>query len=203
MDFDLLLDVGANKGQYALNARASGYAKRIVSFEPQSAAHAVLTKMAKSDGAWTVHERAAVGSTIGEAEINIAANSYSSSLLPMLPTVSDAEPNAAYVGKEVTNVVTIDSIFNEYRVGQERVFLKIDTQGYEKNVLDGARNCLSSIGGLEIELTLVPQYDGQELYEYFLSNFKQAGFDLWSLSPGFTNHETGRLMEFDAIFIRT
>jgi len=203
LDFDLLLDVGANKGQYALNARAAGFSKRIVSFEPLSAAHAILTTMAKSDDAWQIHERTAIGSRNGEAEINIAGNSYSSSLLPMLPAVTAAQPNTAYVGKEVTKVSTLDSVFEKYRVGQERVYLKIDAQGYEKHVLEGAEDCLSSIDGVEIELALVPQYGSQELYEYFFSYFKQAGFELWSISPGFSNQQTGRLMEFDAVFIRS
>src|SRR5690242_3914152 len=142
---DLLFDVGANIGQYALWSRAEGYSGKIISFEPLSAAHAILRKTAEPDHLWVIHERCAMGAEEGEVEINIAGNSYSSSILPMLRAHSDAAPLSSYVGKDVARIITLDSIFYNYRAAKERVFLKIDTQGFEKSVLQGARNCLPDI----------------------------------------------------------
>ncbi len=199
---DLLLDVGANIGQYALETRRQGYSGKIVSFEPLSSAHSTLKHNARADDRWLVHERCAVGEKPGKMEINISQNSYSSSMLPMLPSHSDAAPQSLYVGNELTEVITLDSVFSHYRSEKEKVFLKIDTQGYEKQVLDGTSKCMQYIDVVQLELSLVPLYDTQELYEYFFSRFKNMGFELWSLFPEFINPDTGQLLQFDAIFVR-
>jgi FkbM family methyltransferase len=199
---DLLFDVGANVGQYALWARTEGYSGKIISFEPLSAAHAILRETAKPDGLWVIHERCAIGGEEGEVEINVAANSYSSSILPMLKAHSDAAPQSVYVGKDVAQIITLDSIFYNYRTAKERVFLKIDTQGFEKSVLEGARVCLCEIQAIQLELSLVTLYEGQELYDYFISYLKEAGFEIWSLIPVFADARTGQLLQFDAIFVR-
>src|SRR5258707_26838 len=84
LPIDLVLDVGANTGQFVHQCRAAGYKGEIISFEPSADAHAGLLRSAAADPLWTVADRMALGATTGEAEINIAANSYSSSILPML-----------------------------------------------------------------------------------------------------------------------
>jgi FkbM family methyltransferase len=199
---DLLLDVGANAGQYAMKARAAGYRNRIVSFEPLSTAHESLEANARSDPSWIIHERCAIGAKDGTGEINISRNSYSSSLLPMLPAHTDAWPESAYIGKMTTKIVPLSSVFDAYRRGAERVFVKIDTQGYESEVLDGAKNCLGSISGIELELSVVPLYLSQQLYDYFFHVLREAGFGLWTLAPGLSDRTTGQVLQFDAIFVR-
>ena len=77
---DLVFDVGANVGQFGSEIRTMGFAGRIVSFEPLSAAHARLSAAAKRDPAWSVHPRCAIGDHDGTVEINIAGNSVSSSI---------------------------------------------------------------------------------------------------------------------------
>lgn len=200
---DVLFDVGANAGQYALRARKLvGYRNKIVSFEPLPDAYAVLTKSAKKDKNWIVHERCAVGASAGEVEINIAKNSESSSLLPMLAAHSDAAPESIYVGKTTTKLITLDSVFKLYVQENQRVFLKIDTQGYEKQVLAGAKESLKHIHCVQLELSVVPLYDSQDLYEHFFEFFKTEGFELWSLHRVFDDQKTGRMLQFDAIFVR-
>jgi FkbM family methyltransferase len=200
---DILLDVGANIGQYALSTREMGFRNKIVSFEPLPEAHKILVENSKNDGNWIVHERCAVGSAIGETEINISKNSQSSSLLPMLPAHSIAAPDSIYIGKKTTKVITIDSIYDEYRGNtNERTFLKIDTQGFEKQVLDGAKNSIKHIKAVQLELSIIPLYETQCLYEYFFQYFKNHAFVLWSLIPGFTDPGTGQMLQFDAIFVR-
>jgi FkbM family methyltransferase len=199
---DLVFDVGANIGQYGMRARDAGYRGRIVSFEPLPLAHELLTQVAKADKCWTVHPRAAVGSRPGKTEINISKNSYSSSILPMLATHSSAAPESVYIGKAATDVITLDSVFKIYRPGNERTFLKIDTQGFERVVLEGAERSLPQIIGVQLELSTVPLYENQSLYGHFLDYFEDRGFALWSLIPGFTDPGTGRMLQFDGIFVR-
>lgn len=198
---DPVLDVGANIGQFASLTREAGYRGRIVSFEPLPDAYSQLSAKASTDPLWTVHPRCAVGAAPGSTTINIAKNSYSSSILPMLEAHSNAAPESIYIGQIDTDVVTLDSIIDSYRHEGNRIFLKIDTQGFEAEVLKGARNSLPGITAVQLELSIVPLYDGQELYPYFFDFFASHGFTLWSIIPGFANQKTGQHLQFDAVFV--
>jgi FkbM family methyltransferase len=199
---DLVFDVGANDGGYARSARLDGYKGRIVSFEPLPEAHKLLLEKSKNDANWIIHERCAVGSELGEAEINISQNSASSSLLPMLESHSLAAPTSVYIGKATTAVITMDSIFNFYCKGNEKIFLKIDTQGFETEVLKGVSRNLENIFAVQLELSTVLLYENQDLYKYFFNFFEKNEFILWSIVPGFYDPLTGQSLQFDAIFVR-
>lgn len=199
---DLLLDVGANVGQYVIENRQQGYVGQVVSFEPLPDAYQALVENAYGDSQWLIHERCAVGSEMGQTEINISKNSYSSSLLPMLNTHSDSAPESVYIGTANTLVLTLDSVYEQYAKDKKKVFLKIDTQGFEAHVLAGALKSLPSIFAVQLELSLVPLYANQELYPYFLKFFGEQGFYLWQIIPGFIDNESGQSLQFDAIFLR-
>lgn len=199
---DLLLDVGANIGQYVIDNRQQGYLGQVVSFEPLPDAYETLLENADEDSQWIIHERCAVGSESGQTQINISKNSFSSSLLPMLNTHSDSAPESVYIGTASTPVIALDSIYERYAKGKKKVFLKIDTQGFEAHVLSGALQSLRSIFAVQLELSLVPLYANQELYPYFLKFFEEHGFYLWQIIPGFIDNESGQSLQFDAIFLR-
>jgi FkbM family methyltransferase len=199
---DLLLDVGANVGQYVIENRQQGYLGQVVSFEPLPDAYQTLRENAYGDTEWVIHERCAVGSEIGQTEINISKNSFSSSLLPMLETHSDSAPESVYIGTASTPVITLDSVYERYAKDKKKVFLKIDTQGFEAHVLAGALKSLQSIFAVQLELSLVPLYANQELYPYFLKFFEEQGFYLWQIIPGFIDNDSGQSLQFDAIFLR-
>lgn len=199
---DLLFDVGANAGQYAMQARERGFAGRIVSFEPLPEAHAMLVRNARVDAKWIVHDRVALGAAPGDVRIHVSVNSVSSSILPMLDAHAAAAPRSAYVGSATTPVLPLDAVYDRYRGAGERAYLKIDTQGFESEVLKGAERSLESLVGVEIELSLVPLYQGQDLYRHFLDFFDSRGFALWDVVPMFRDGRTGRLLQVDAVFVR-
>jgi FkbM family methyltransferase len=199
---NVVIDVGANTGQYAKLIRNSGYTGRIVSFEPLPDAHEKLTKFSDNDDLWSVHERVALGSENTNSVINLSKNSYSSSLLPMMQSHLAAAPNSLYIGKAETKVITLDSVFDKYVNPNENVFLKIDTQGYEDQVLNGAIESLDKIFSVQLELSLVQLYGGQQLYLYYIEKLLSLGFNLWSVEPAFISSSTGQTMQFDGIFIR-
>lgn len=199
---DLVLDVGANTGQFGAGLRSFGYRGRIVSFEPLSAAHERLTARAAGDAAWQVHPRGAIGAEDGTIEINIAGNSFSSSVLPMLDAHADAAKGSAYVGSEQAPIARLDTIAPAYLAGSRSPFLKIDTQGFEAHVLNGAAAVLPRVRGVLCELSLVPLYEGQPLWHEMLTRFEAAGFTLWALQPGFTDPRHGRTLQTDAILFR-
>ena len=201
-NIDVVFDIGANEGQFARELRAGGYSRTIVSFEPLSSAHARLLQASATDKAWHVQPRCAVGDRVGEIELNISGNSVSSSVLPMLSAHRDAAPQSSYQGRESTPLVTLDSVASPYLHGAQAPFLKIDTQGYEWQVLDGARDILPRVSGIQIELSLVPLYDGQRLWRDCIERLEADGFQLWSLSPEFVDPATGRTLQWDGLFFR-
>jgi FkbM family methyltransferase len=200
---DLVLDVGANRGQFATELRQRGYAGKIVSFEPLSQAYGELVKSSRKDAMWEVYQRCAVGDHDGETEINIAGNSESSSILPMLESHRSAAPESVYQGKEIVPIKTLDAIAGQYLQGARAPFLKIDTQGFEWHVLDGALNTLPKIKGVLVELSLVPLYEGQHLWRDVMSRLEAAGFTLWGFQPVFSDPASGRTLQVDGIFYRT
>jgi len=201
-EVDLVLDVGANAGQFASELRLVGYRGNLVSFEPLSAAHKALSEVAGRDPKWRVHPRGAIGDYDGEIEINISGNSVSSSVLPMTELCSSAAKGSAYMGIESTPLRRLDSVAPEYLAKSRRPFLKIDTQGFEWQVLDGARETLPHVQGVHCELSLVTLYDGQHLWEEMIERLRQEGFTLWSIQKGFTDPRDGRTLQVDASFFR-
>ena len=172
-----------------------------MSFEPLSTAHRELAAAAASDPLWSVHERCALGDRQGLVALNVAGNSVSSSILEMAAAHAAAAPDSAYVGHEETALVTLDAVAQKYLGGTHRPFLKIDTQGFEWQVLTGAEQTLPSIHGVLCELSLVVLYEGQHLWREMIDRLEAAGFTLWGLQPGFMDRR-GRNLQSDAIFFR-
>lgn len=201
-DIDLVIDIGANNGQFAKELRAGGYSGRIVSFEPLTTAHRRLLQASKNDSAWQVHSRCALGDHLGEIELNISGNSVSSSILPMLTAHSNAAPASTYLGSETAPLTTVDNAVLPYFEGAKAPFLKIDTQGYEWYVLDGALATLPKVRGIQVELSLVPLYEGQRLWRECIERLEAAGFVLWALQPVFIDPANGRTLQWDGLFFR-
>jgi FkbM family methyltransferase len=202
-EIDLILDIGANTGQFASEIRQCGYAGRIVSFEPLSQAHGELVQSCASDPMWEAYPRCALGDHDGEVVINIAGNSESSSVLPMLESHRNAAPESAYQGKETVPIKTLDAVAGQYLKGARAAFLKIDTQGFEWHVLNGARESLPHIKGILVELSLVPLYEGQHLWRDVIDRLEAEGFTLWAFKPAFSDLNQGRTLQVDGIFYRT
>jgi FkbM family methyltransferase len=201
-EIDLILDVGANTGQFASEIRRVGYTGKIISFEPLSQAYGALLLSSAADSMWEAYPRCALGDHNGEVEINIAGNSVSSSILTMLESHRSAAPESAYEGKEVVPIKTLDAIAGPYLKDAQAPFLKIDTQGFEWLVLDGARDTLPHIKGVFVELSLVPLYDGQHLWRDVIDRLEAEGFTLWTLQPEFSDRVSGRSLQVDGIFYR-
>lgn len=199
---NLVFDVGANIGQFGLSLREMGYKGRIVSFEPLQAAWNQLSLASQDDPMWEVAERAAVGGEDGEIEINVAGNSVSSSILKMQEAHVRAAPASAYVGKEKLPIRRLDTIGSRYLHPDSILFLKIDTQGYEAQVLKGASHLLEKAVGVHLELSFIPLYDGQCMYDELIGQLKALGFEMWDIMPNFLDTQSGRLLQADATFFQ-
>jgi FkbM family methyltransferase len=198
---DLVLDVGAGTGGYALGLREMGYRGRIVSFEPLAAAFAVLERRAAADLGWEA-VRAALGAQAGRQMLHVAGNSQSSSMLEMLPRHARAYPQSAYVGVEEVPVYPLDAIFHRYYRRSDVAYLKIDTQGYERHVLEGARDALADIVGVQLEMSLVPLYAGELPLSGMVAYMEALGYVLMSVEPVIDDPRTGQLLQADGVFFR-
>jgi FkbM family methyltransferase len=198
---DLVVDVGASEGQYAGRLRESGYDGDIVSFEPLNSAFAVLDRRARSDPHWRV-EHCAIGATAGRAVLQVAANSVSSSLLPMLAAHSAAAPESAVVGQVDVEIRTLDQACGDICRPPRNVWLKCDTQGFERQVLEGAHNVLDHIDTVELEMSLVPLYAGEALFRELFDVLVRRGFELVGIQPAFVDPVSARVLQVDGIFHR-
>lgn len=199
---NLVLDIGANTGQFAKEIRDYGFSGRIVSFEPLTSAWLSLTTAASDDSGWYVHEQAAIGDHDGQIEMNIAGNSVSSSVLPMLASHSRAALGSTYVASESVAIARLDMVAPQYLLPDSSLFIKIDTQGFEWQVLDGGNETLKLARGVLCELSLVSLYQGQRLWRDIVDRLEAEGFLLWALQKGFTDPRTGQSLQMDGIFLR-
>lgn len=199
---DHVLDVGANYGQYGMQLRNIGYQGKIDSFEPITKEFEKLSNRSRTDSLWTPHQMA-LGAEEMEAEINIS-DEYSqvSSLLPMLESAVERRAFWQHTSKETIQVKTLDSLFGTLTSGSGSIMLKIDTQGYEKSVLDGAAKSLPSLKLLQLEMSLVSLYENELLFNEMLDFLESQGFQLVSLEPGMQDEKTGQLFQVDGIFQR-
>jgi FkbM family methyltransferase len=200
---DYVLDVGAGRGQYAGALRRFGYTGRIQSFEPVPSTYQELIRAAAGDPEWWTC-RLALGAEDGRASMNIAGNvaAASSSLLPILPRHRVAQPDAAYVGRIDVAVRRLDSIWRERVPDSVTPFIKLDVQGSEGAVLDGGRVSLQHVIGLQIEMSLVPLYEGAPTMLELLERAEDLGMRMVHLEPGFADPRSGDLLQVDGIFFR-
>jgi len=199
---DLVLDVGANQGHYGRNLRAAGYANAILSFEPLADPYADLAGAVERDPLWEVAPRMALGAAEGTVQINVAANSTSSSVLPMLNRHTEAAPESVYISAETVTLRRLDGVSHPLLRQATAPFLKIDTQGYEREVIVGAAGLLPLLRGIQLELSIVPLYDGQPSWLTLHGELEAQGFALWSVVPGFFEPATARMLQFDAVYFR-
>ena len=202
---DVILDVGANAGQFALSLREPiGYRGKIVSFEPLPDAFAHLRSLAVKDPSWEAHN-VALGDVDGELKLNVSKNRVSSSFLAIRETSTSVEPNSAYETECVVTVRSLDSLLPQLEVvkADSRMMLKLDTQGFESRVVAGAKDSLSRMSLVQMEMSLVRLYDDEVLFLDMCNLMRTLGFDLIALDPGFADVATGRLLQVDGLFARS
>ena len=199
-DVNDCFDVGANIGQYAKHLRLAGFKGNIYSIEPQSKAFKVLTKKAAGDSQWKTFN-IGLGSTNGKATINISKNSVSSSILEIDEYLLETAPETEYIAKEEINVKSLDTFLNEINF-KRRFFLKMDAQGFESKILEGAKDFFNNIYALQLESSCIPLYKEEKLFDEMKAFIESQGFYLSSLENGFSDSKNGRLLQVEMIFLR-
>jgi len=186
-----------------LLARRLGYSGRIVSVEPGSEAFGMLRAVRGNDMAWET-VRLALGSKPGLAKLHVARSDDLSSLRPLASGAEDFFPETCQIIRTEDVVVpTLDSCFDQFvrDLPQPRVFLKIDTQGYDLEVLKGARQVLPRVEALQVEVSFSPLYEGVPPWYETISWCEAHGFGLYGLFP-LLRDPRGQLVEADALLVR-
>ena len=197
-EVSLVLDVGANAGQYVAWLRASGYTGSVVSFEPLASAYDLMEDDRASDQQWR-GVRAAVGATAGIATLNIADSTVLSSLLPSTSTLLNTIPGGVQRQAVDVPVIALDDVWSEYVRPSDRVMVKIDTQGYEHPVLDGLALHLDDVRLVEVEMSLVELYKGGSSIHDLLPRLHDAGFSVISIDSGKVDTRTGQVLDVDVL----
>jgi FkbM family methyltransferase len=197
----LVIDVGANEGQFGLLLRRGGYRGRIASFEPIPEVYAKLMQACSKDGNWDAFPMA-LGEYDGVAELHVAKSSQLSSLLCPTKWNQARENQVAQVREETVKVHRLDTLFAD--LGGDRPFLKIDVQGAEEIVLRGAEKSLPNIVGVQLEIGLYQFYESQLLMSETLNLMSNHGFVPAVIDPigYYEPTDPCRLMEIDCIFVR-
>lgn len=200
---DCVLDVGANKGQYALDLRKAGYTGHILSFEPVPEMFEQLERRAAKDPKWTAHH-CALGREEGTVEMHVVAGSMSSVLPP------SEYGNRRY--KRFRDVQTVEVPLRrlEYSLDEflpegldaPRVYLKLDTQGYDVEVFAGLGERVHEVVGMQSEVALLQIYEGMPRLTEAVETFEGAGFEITGMFPVTRETDTGRVLEFDCVLAR-
>lgn len=201
---DVVLDVGANRGQYAGELRRTGYTGRIVSFEPVPEQVAALREASRDDPLWEIRA-CALGDADGTLPINVGVGQGRlSSLLPATDFGREWNPRIDAERTVDVPVRRLDGLFDELvdGVSDPRVYLKLDTQGYDLRAFAGAGDRVRDIVAMQSEVSIVPLYEGMPHYTDQLATYERAGFQLSGMYPVIIDRPTARTIEFDALLVR-
>ena len=203
LQIDNVLDVGANTGQFAESLLDYGYAGRIVSFEPTSLARTILIKNAEGSKNWEVAHKFALGNHSGNLNIYLSQDSQFNSAKQIDQRFTAHFKESAVMDTEEVELRTLDSLIGEYYETDTNIFLKIDTQGFEKEVLEGATELIKHVKGVKIEVPLQFIYKNVDWgLTQIVSFFDERGFACASISEISANKKSGFVQEVDAIFVK-
>jgi hypothetical protein len=197
---DTVIDVGANRGQYRdfLRDRV-GFDGSIVSFEPVPELAAALAARAVRDPLWTVHP-CALGAEPGTMEFNVMEESVFSSFRAPVPAGSDDQQRMNTVAR--TLAVPVDTLDARLAgLDLRRAYLKLDTQGFDLEVLKGGNRAVSAVAALQTEVSFVALYDGMPGYAEAIAAFEAFGLRVADLFLVSTD-DAGRAIEFDCLMVR-
>ncbi|TDP71430.1 FkbM family methyltransferase [Roseateles toxinivorans] len=203
-EVDLVIDVGGNSGQFAEFIRKRvGYKGLMITFEPIPWLAAELQRRTASDPNWIVVNKA-LGANPGQAQFNVMNTSPMSSLLqPKRDSQSSMKQFNQVEQRVEVEIATLDTCLNDNPRTREcrNIYLKLDVQGYELEVLKGTQLAMSRICALQSELNVIPLYENQPGYMEVLRFLDTAGYVLSSI-PAHDYEHFPEMIDFDCHFVR-
>lgn len=196
---DLVIDAGANIGQFGRSIRDKGYRGRIWSFEPVSSVFDVLRQTSAGDSNWAVSQFA-LGDQENLLHINVPANHTLSSFLQPSGLMKSFNAEGSLAVEEVA-VKRLDDLLADDP--SRRVFLKADVQGFERQVLDGAEKILDRVHAIHLELPIGHLYEGGWTFPEAIAHLDSLGFTPAQFrSVNSMPDDRASAVEFDCLFRR-
>lgn len=204
LQIDCVLDVGANVGKFGKKLRKYGYRGRILSFEPVRAPFERLSQAVQADPLWDAHNFA-LGSEAGPATVNVLQSSEMSSLRAPNDYLRGRFGRAGEISaREEVEVRCLDELLPQLRVGETppRIFLKLDTKGFDLEVIKGGRQVLGHVFALQSEISVIPIYEDMPDYISALDSYRSLGYNLTAIYPVSRDQSTLQVIEFDCVMTR-
>jgi FkbM family methyltransferase len=199
LEVDCVFDVGANNGQYRDYLRNEiGFTGLILSFEPNPDCVRILQKRSPSDTSWRVFSFA-LGAQPGHLELRMTKDSQLSSFLDPNESMGNAGAVGALAKVEVK---TLDDVFNGFRTefNFKRPFLKLDTQGFDLQVIEGGANCLNGFQAIQSEVSNIAIYRQIPNFATSIAYVQERGFALGNMFPA-NPEQFPFVIDFDAYFV--
>lgn len=197
---DLVIDGGANVGQWAIEIKRMHPYLKIWSFEPLEYSRKLLEIRAKKSSIeWKVFPFA-MGREEDKKQIHVASNSQMSSSILTPDYHSSLRPDILFQNTEEVSVIPLDSIKDQL-IHFKSIFLKLDVQGSEMDAIQGGLEVLKKVSIIELESSFTPLYEGETAHHELISSIKSIGFTPWFVStPSFDS--SGRQFALDTILVR-
>ena len=205
-DINCVLDVGANSGQYAQILRTWGYRGDIVSFEPVPEVFAALQKTMAGDARWRGYPWA-LGEADDELEIHVAhGDARASSFLTFNEEGPERWGDDHRVARSTrVPVRRLDGVLDEVtsHVPSRRLYLKLDTQGFDLRVVAGAGARMAEMLALQTEISQQHYYEGMVQFGEALDRFRNLGYSITGMYPIARKLDGLQIIEFDCVMVRT
>ena len=200
---DCVLDVGANQGQFARLLRDSlRFQGRIASIEPQREVFERLRSAMAGDPSWSGHP-IALGASETTAELTIFDRTeFSSFRRPSDYGEASFDTLAGKTQIESVPVRRLDDLWPDLVGDSRAVFLKLDTQGFDLEVLKGGTQSLPRVVGLVTEVAAMPIYEEVPKFSEHIQTLLSYGFDITGLYPE-TRDAALRVIEFNCVMRRS
>ena len=198
---DLVIDVGANEGQFGTAIRQI-YSGAIMSFEPVSSAYEACKRKADAAGNWQVF-KLALGEAPAVQPIFISNRSVFSSLLKANDYSAQKFGEDSHQStQEMISIKRLDDFAREANLplAGKRIFLKLDTQGYDQHAFRGAGALLSQVQLMQSEVSAIPIYEGMQRWTDAIASYENEGFGVCGMFP--VSRDAGRVIEFDCLLAR-
>lgn len=193
----VVVDIGANRGQFALAVRRWARKARVISFEPLPGPAAVFRRVFSGDAAVVLHV-AAVGSRTERGTMHVSARDDSSSLLPISPLQSEMFPGTGEVATVDVSVAPLDTFVTAEDIAAPAM-LKLDVQGFELDALIGCESLLPCFDWVYCECSFVELYSGQKLAADVIAWLAARGFNLKGIfNPAYD--AVGQTVQADFLF---
>jgi FkbM family methyltransferase len=204
LDVNCVIDVGAHEGEFYRLLRQAGYTGAIVSFEPLPESFIELRREAAGDPKWRGYNLA-LGTETGRKAINVPDSTGFTSFLRPNAYCEERFPHARWEGRTVdVQVERLEALYPQVvdGIARPRVFLKMDTQGWDIRVLEGAGAALPDVVMLQSEVSVIPIYDGMSSIVESIAYYNALGFEFTNLFPVTFDAEGIRVVEYDCVMRR-